>query len=360
MSILLGTPYAVPKQSFKNFANINHLILATALLGSMVMSFSAHAIGPCDAAKPAALNATTAVRTQIAGREDFFKITAPSDGLLTFTPVSDISTYARLYDKDCIGITNISYYASSNTISKGIYYIGVNSRKSGPYKILIEGDFATDDRGASCASAAVARSAVETGVIGPYGDRDFFQVNLKGAGQLIAKQQSNASVFVQVFDKSCISVSTPSYSGINKAFGAGTYYVGVIESANRGKGNYNLSLSGDIVKPVGTCGGKSATLSGTNGDDVIRGTAGNDVIQSFGGNDVILGLAGDDTICGGDGDDIVQGGDGIDRLSGDAGNDILQGGDKNDALTGGLGIDVCDGGNQIDVALTCEVKSLVP
>ncbi len=358
MSNLFLTLHFSRSLTVKNPAPL--LILCATFVGGMSLSSSAHAIGPCDAAKPATLNATTAVRTQIAGREDFFKITAPSDGLLTFTPVSDISTNARLYDKDCIGITNISYYASSNNISKGTYYIGVNSRKSGLYKVLIEGDFATDDRGASCASAAVARSAIEKGVIGPYGDRDFFQVNLKGVGQLIAKQQSNASVFVQVFDKSCIVVSTPSYYGINKAFGAGIYYVGVIESANRGKGNYNLSLSGDIVKPVEACGGKSATISGTDGDDVIRGTAGNDVIQGLRGNDVILGLTGDDTICGGDGDDIVQGGDGIDRLSGDAGNDVLQGGDKNDALSGGLGIDVCDGGNQTDVAVTCEVKSLIP
>jgi hypothetical protein len=270
--------------------------------------------------------------------------------------------YAQLYDKDCISVSGKTYGAFlSQTVSPGIYYVAISPVGTlGSYKIQVEGDFTADDRGVSCASATAARSAIEPGLIGPYGDRDFFQVKLSVPGRLITGIQSNLTLYAQVFDKNCVPVSGETYGGsIDKIFSSGIYYVGV-RAVSSGKGTYNLLLSGNIVKPVGTCNGKLATLSGTNGNDVIQGTAGNDVIQAFGGNDVILGLAGNDVICGGVGDDVLQGGDGVDILFGDAGNDILQGGDKNDALNGGIGVDICDGGAQTDTATTCEVKNLVP
>ena len=61
---------------------------------------------------------------------------------------------------------------------------------------------------------------------------------------------------------------------------------------------------------VASCAGLTATIVGTEGNDVIRGTEGNDVIVGLGGNDVITGLGGADTICGGDGNDSIDGGAG--------------------------------------------------
>ena len=60
-----------------------------------------------------------------------------------------------------------------------------------------------------------------------------------------------------------------------------------------------------------------ATITGTEGNDVIRGTSGPDVIVGLGGNDVIWGLGGDDTICGGLGNDRIDGGAGSDSILGD-------------------------------------------
>jgi Ca2+-binding RTX toxin-like protein len=94
------------------------------------------------------------------------------------------------------------------------------------------------------------------------------------------------------------------------------------------------------------CGGKVATIVGTEGDDVLTGTAGADVIVGLGGNDTISGLDGNDTICGGDGNDLISGGNGDDALFGGAGNDTLKGGAGNNTLNGGAGTDSCKGGTK--------------
>ena len=91
----------------------------------------------------------------------------------------------------------------------------------------------------------------------------------------------------------------------------------------------------------GSCGGKTATKTGTNGAEVIVGTAGKDVVAALGGNDTVRGLAGNDLLCGGGGRDTLVGGGGRDRLLGQAGRDT------------------CKGGPKRDVARTCEVKRTI-
>ncbi len=105
------------------------------------------------------------------------------------------------------------------------------------------------------------------------------------------------------------------------------------------------------------CGGKRATIVGTNRKNRLRGTRRADVIVGLGGNDAITGLGGNDVVCGGSGNDKVSGGSGKDRLygdsgkdrlSGDAGNDRESGGPGNDKLLGGSGKDVLGGGSGKD------------
>lgn len=69
------------------------------------------------------------------------------------------------------------------------------------------------------------------------------------------------------------------------------------------------------------CAGYTATIVGTEADDVIVGTAGRDIIQGLDGNDVIRALSGDDVVCGGGGDDTINGGPGDDALHGEGGSD---------------------------------------
>jgi hypothetical protein len=106
-----------------------------------------------------------------------------------------------------------------------------------------------------------------------------------------------------------------------------------------------------------TCFGRSATVTGTQGDDELRGTLGPDVIVGRGGNDVIVGRDGNDLVCAAMGRDRIEGGPGADRLVagtdsdlvlGGLGADRLAGGDADDRLMGGSGDDRLAGGSGWD------------
>jgi uncharacterized delta-60 repeat protein len=103
--------------------------------------------------------------------------------------------------------------------------------------------------------------------------------------------------------------------------------------------------------PVGSCKGKKATITGTDGSDRITGTKGNDVIDARGGNDRVKGGGGNDLICGGAGNDRLDGGKGNDRLYGGAGKDTLIGGAGKDSLSGDSGNDSLKGGSGKDKLL---------
>ena len=96
------------------------------------------------------------------------------------------------------------------------------------------------------------------------------------------------------------------------------------------------------------CGGKRATIVGTNKKNKLKGTRRADVIVGLGGNDTISGLGGNDIVCGGSGNDKVKGGSGNDKLYGDAGKDSLAGEAGNDRESGGSGNDKVSGGSGND------------
>jgi Ca2+-binding RTX toxin-like protein len=83
------------------------------------------------------------------------------------------------------------------------------------------------------------------------------------------------------------------------------------------------------------CGGKSATIVGTPGDDSLTGTQGADVIVGLSGDDLINGLGGNDRICGDDGSDFLEGGAGADFTDAGPGSNITEGGPGPDHLHGG-------------------------
>lgn len=156
--------------------------------------------------------------------------------------------------------------------------------------------------------------------------------------------------------------------------------------------------------------GTLATLTGSEGDDLLAGGLFNDVLEGLGGDDDLVGYegnddlygdAGNDNLDGGAGADWLDGGDGVDLadyyyapwavtvdlelgeasggdgndtltgiedvsgsawdddlygdaianwLYGDDGDDLLDGGDGNDTLEGGYGDDILHGGNGYDEA----------
>jgi len=113
-----------------------------------------------------------------------------------------------------------------------------------------------------------------------------------------------------------------------------------------------LGAEGLVATPAAwgalSCRGRTATVVGTAGDDVLIGTPGDDVIAGRGGNDTILALEGDDLVCGGDGDDSLWGGAGRDELWGGAGADDLYGASGADRLYGEDGPDLLWGNADAD------------
>lgn len=103
-----------------------------------------------------------------------------------------------------------------------------------------------------------------------------------------------------------------------------------------------------LATPLPMCGGRSATILGSEGDDVLQGTAGADVIVAREGDDTLYAYEGDDLACLGYGDDAAYGGPGDDDIRGQQGSDLLEGNGGADRLVGGLGSDVLLGGSGAD------------
>jgi hypothetical protein len=95
------------------------------------------------------------------------------------------------------------------------------------------------------------------------------------------------------------------------------------------------------IRPI-RCGGRLATIVGTDRDDTIRGSKRNDVIATLGGNDKIRSKGGNDLICAGPGNDRIFAGPGRDRI------------------LAGPGRDRCDGGGGRDRARGCERSRRIP
>ncbi len=353
------------------------LLLSAGALASFAPS--AFAIEPCDSAQLIPINTASGVKNLTPGARQFYRVNAPSAGLLTLYALGATDTTGQLYDKDCLPINGAVDFSSgpdnnfliSQTVAQAPYFLevyGNSSTTQGAYRVQTEGDFSSDDHGVLCNSATVARSLTEPGALTPYGDRDFFQIKVNGSGNVTIFAEGPTDTTGLLYDKNCLFIngaidfsSGPDNNfQLIKTLSPGIYYAEVRGNSVTTKGNYNLRLSGDVEFPTGTCAGQPATISGTTGNDVIRGTSGNDIIQAFEGNDVVYGLDGNDIVCGGLGDDVLQGDAGVDRVLGDSGNDILRGGVHADALNGGIGSDICDGGDQVDTAVACEVKNLVP
>ncbi|MEQ1696452.1 MAG: cadherin-like domain-containing protein, partial [Hyphomicrobiaceae bacterium] len=119
----------------------------------------------------------------------------------------------------------------------------------------------------------------------------------------------------------------------------------LLSTARAGSSSCVTELRDDFASPPAQLMMLSAaSVSGTQGDDVITGTQGNDVIWAGGGDDVIDGGDGDDIIHGEAGNDAMTGGKGRDVVSGDDGDDTIFAtiDDGDDTYDGGDGEDTLD------------------
>jgi Ca2+-binding RTX toxin-like protein len=110
----------------------------------------------------------------------------------------------------------------------------------------------------------------------------------------------------------------------------------VVHRVNPKTGAQSVAGATGMDNPLGIavqppkCGGKFATVLGTQKKDKIKGSRGDDVIATLGGKDKVNSKGGNDRICGGKGKDKLKGGKGKDKLFGQGGKDKLDGGPGKD------------------------------
>jgi Ca2+-binding RTX toxin-like protein len=86
-----------------------------------------------------------------------------------------------------------------------------------------------------------------------------------------------------------------------------------------------------------------ASITGTDGDDLLFGTPLFDFVELLDGDDVFFTRGGGDFVLGGSGNDSLRGEAGKNTLIGESGRDFCFGGDDNDLLDGGSGDDALAG-----------------
>ncbi len=96
-----------------------------------------------------------------------------------------------------------------------------------------------------------------------------------------------------------------------------------------------LASSGTAQAGGDLCFGRTPTIVGTDGPDMLVGTRYPDVIYAGAGNDYVLGDGGGDFVCAGDGNDASYGDNGDDVQRGGAGHDGVYGRDGDDTSYGG-------------------------
>jgi Ca2+-binding RTX toxin-like protein len=86
-------------------------------------------------------------------------------------------------------------------------------------------------------------------------------------------------------------------------------------------------------------------IEGTNAAETLQGEKGKtNSLSGLGGNDLLLGMDQGDTLGGGSGNDLLEGGGSGDFLYGNGGQDVLKGGTGQDYLQGDRGNDRLTGG----------------
>ncbi|WP_207485646.1 calcium-binding protein [Arenibaculum pallidiluteum] len=106
--------------------------------------------------------------------------------------------------------------------------------------------------------------------------------------------------------------------------------------------------------------GKSETIYGTDGNDVIRAGGGDDNVYAGMGDDVLLGGTGKDRLFGEEGNDTLRGGSTADHLDGGLGDDRLCGGSGDDLLYFYSGHDVVTGGSGQDYFMINGIRPQTP
>lgn len=171
-------------------------------------------------------------------------------------------------------------------------------------------DFTGDNEGATSLAIQSNGKIVAVGSTPAAGGRDFRIARYNSDGSVDATFDTDGNVVTDFGSNDTVDAVALQSDGK------------IVAAGGSPGGTNNFELARYLGDTTGvTCANAIATITGTEGDDVLFGTEWDDVIFGLGGNDEIHANEGNDVICGGPG---------ADHIDGQAGDDLVDGGEGQD------------------------------
>ncbi len=202
------------------------------------------------------LNTTTNASINYPGDIDFFKFTAPMNGMYTIQSTGSTDTFGSIYDNnkklivenDDSGDRNFSI--SINLIEGQNYYIKAkhySNQGIGAYGIKV---VKVDNEGNDFNTQNIIIPGVDLSAAIDYsGDYDFYKITPKIDGEYVVKTTGTTDTYGYLYDSNQILLSSNDDSeGRNfkityKLFANKTYYIKIRHYSSTGIGSYNVNIT---------------------------------------------------------------------------------------------------------------------
>jgi len=202
--------------------------------------------GRCPSTNDLALDSSLNGAIDHEGDKDVYRITAPSDGVLTVFTTGSTNTFGSLRDANCVNLQSNNNgsdgknFSIRREVTAGTYYIIVRHRRptrTGDYVLLNTFTASTasvDSVGNTCSEATSL--SVNTSIdssIDNAGDYDYFRIDLSARSNLKVQTIGSTDTYGYLMDSNCNTIASDDDNGtdanflIEKLVDAGTYYVAV-------------------------------------------------------------------------------------------------------------------------------------
>jgi hypothetical protein len=235
-----------------------YLCVVMLMLCSYSVSSLAEIGARCPSRTSLPLNGDYSEAIDFRGDKDMYRITIPSDGMLTIFTTGSIDTFGQLRGANCAilqsndnGDSN-NNFSMTQSVTAGTYYIlvrGYKPKTRGAYTLsssFTANPTPVDNVGDSCSSATdlATNSSIDSS-LDFTDDYDYFRIDLSTPSTLTVQTQSSIDTYGYLTDDDCnvIAENDDAQNSdflIEQSVAAGTYYVAVLHNGD-GTGDYSLS-----------------------------------------------------------------------------------------------------------------------